>query len=110
MSLLNLLSSVWTLPTVADLARQVAQRSYAAVRESVEERAVAFARAEARGYIRAKAGPVIRSEATVLAARHPELSPSALATVISQASERVVQTILADIGRQRARQTLRRVA
>ena len=110
MHLLKLLSSVWSVPTIADLSRQVAQRSYAVVRESVEARALGFARAEARGYIRAKAGPIIRSEADALTARYPQLSRPAVAAVVAQASERVVQTVLADIGRQRARETLRRVA
>lgn len=110
MSLLGMFSSVWSVPTIADLSRQVAQRSYAVVRDSVEVRALSFARAEARGYIRAKAGPVIRQETRSLAERYPKLSPLALTTIVTQASERVVQTVLADIGRQRARETLRRVA
>lgn len=110
MSLFDRLTSIWSLPSIADLSRQVAQRSYALVREAVETRAVSFARAEARGYIRAKAGSIIRAEVQVLVARHPQLSQSALVTIIAQASDRVVQTVLADIGRQRARETLRRVA
>lgn len=110
MNLLDRLTSLWSLPSIADLSRQVAQHSYALVRESVEMRAVSFARAEARGYIRAKAGPIIRAEAQALADRHPRLSPAAIGTIVSQAGERVVQTVLADIGRQRARETLRRVA
>ena len=110
MSLFDRFSSVWSLPTIADLSRQVAQRSYALVRESVETRAIGFARAEARGYIRAKAGPIIRAETKILAGRHQGLSQAAIATVVAQAGERVVQTVLADLGRQRARETLRRVA
>jgi hypothetical protein len=110
MSVLGMFSSIWTVPSIADLSRQVAQRSYAVVRETVEARALGFARSEATGYIRAKAGPIIRTETKTLAARHPKLSPTMLATIVAQASERVVQTVLADIGRQRARETLRRVA
>lgn len=110
MSLFDRLTSIWSLPSITDLSRQVAQRSYALVRESVETRALGFARAEARGYIRAKAGPIIRAEAQALADRYPKLTPAAIGTIVSQAGERVVQTVLADIGRQRARETLRRVA
>ncbi len=110
MSLLGRFSSLWSIPSIADLSRQVAQRSYAVVRESVEARALSFARAEARGYIRAKAGPVIRAEINTLSERYPTLSAELRANIVAQASDRVVQTILADIGRQRARETLRRVA
>jgi hypothetical protein len=98
------------IPSVTELARQVAQRSYSLVRESVGSHVLAFSRAEARGYVRAKAGVVIRAEARLLASRHPSLSQAALARVIQHANDRVVQSILADLHRERTRRSLTRAA
>ncbi|MGH8165072.1 MAG: hypothetical protein ACREP1_12145 [Rhodanobacteraceae bacterium] len=97
-------------PSIAELSRQLAQRSYAAVREGVGPRTMAYSPAEARGYVRAKAGPVIRSEARIVAKRHPGLSRANLATIEAQAGDRVVQTVLADLNRERTRQALHRAA
>lgn len=103
-------AAVCNLPSVAELARQVAQRSYGLVRESVGNQTLAFSVAEARGYVRAKAGVVIRAEARLLADRHRSLSQAALARVVQQASDRVVQSVLADLHRERARRSLVRAA
>lgn len=106
----DFLAALCNLPSVTELARQVAGRSYSLVRESVGGHVLGFSRAEARGYVRAKAGVVIRAEARVLASRHPSLSQAALGQVIHQASERVVQSVLADLHRERTRRSLTRAA
>lgn len=110
MGLLHAISTFWQKPAATELSRHVAQRAYAVVRENVEGRVVEFSRAEAQGYIRAKAGPVIRVEARTMAAKHRNLSPALIAMVISQATEWVAQSVLADVGRERARKQLRRAA
>jgi hypothetical protein len=69
-----------------------------------------MSRAEARGYVTAKAAPVIRSELALLAVRVPRLQGNLQTAVYSHASERLVQSVLADVGRQKSRQTLRRAA
>jgi hypothetical protein len=103
MSWFESLFGFWNAPSPAELARQVAQRSYALVRELVEGRTWAMSRAEARGYVRAKAAPVIRAEITALIERSGRLGEHGRSSVYVLASDRVIQSVLADIGRQRVR-------
>jgi hypothetical protein len=110
MGLFDVLAGIWGGPSVQDLARQIAQRSYAAVRESVEGRTWSMSRAEARGYVMAKAAPVIRSELAILAIRAPRLSDRTRSLVYDHASQRLVQSVLSDISRQQIRPALRRAA
>lgn len=110
MGLLHAISTLWQKPSVTELSRRLAQRAYAVVRENVEGRALDFSRAEAQGYIRAKAGPVVRVEARTLVAKHRNLSPALIDLMIAQATEWVAQSVLADVGRERARKNLRRAA
>lgn len=110
MGLRDLIVALCNGPSITELSRQLAQRSYGLVRESIGPHVLGFSRAEARGYVRAKAGPVIRAEAKIVALRHRGLSPAALATIVAQASDRVVQSVLADLNRERARQPLPRAA
>lgn len=110
MSLFDILAGFGGLPTVSELARQIAQRSYALVRESVDARTSAMTRAEARGYVWAKAMPVIRGEIETLRQRHPRLTTDACGRVIELASQRVVQSVLTDVGRDRPRRWVRHAA
>jgi len=110
MGFFEFMRAFWGVPSAPELARQIAQRSYAAVRESVEERTWSMSRAEARGYVTAKAAPVIRSELAILALRTPRLHGGLRTAVYAYASDRLVQSILADVGRQKSRQPLRRAA
>ena len=110
MGFFDVLAGFWSGPSVQDLARQIAQRSYAAVRESVEGRTWSMSRAEARGYVAAKAAPVIRSELAILAIRVPRLSDRTQSLVYDHASQRLVQSVLSDISRLQTRPTLRRAA
>ncbi|HET6881879.1 MAG TPA: hypothetical protein VFI31_17065 [Pirellulales bacterium] len=110
MGLRDFFAALCNIPSVAELSRQVAQRSYGLVRESVGIHVLAYSRAEARGYVRAKAGAVIRAEARYVAQRHPSLTSAALAHVINQASDRVVQSVLADLNRERTRRSVSRAA
>lgn len=110
MGLRELIVALCNGPSIHELSRQLAQRSYAPVRESIGPHVLGFSRAEARGYVRAKAGPVIRTEAKIVGSRHRDLSQAALATVIAQASDRVVQSVLADLNRERAQRSLHRAA
>jgi hypothetical protein len=103
MSLFNSIFGFWNAPSAAELARQVAQRSVALACELVGQRTSAMGRAEARGYVRTKAAPVIRAEIAAMVARHRRLNDHALAVVYSQASERVVKAVLADLARGRLR-------
>ena len=109
MGFFDAVAGIWGGPSVQDLARQIAQRSYAAVRESVEGRTWSMSRAEARGYVMAKAAPVVRTELAILAIRTPRLSDRAQSLVYDHASQRLVQSVLADLSRQ-ARPALRRAA
>jgi hypothetical protein len=104
MSVFGFLAGIWNIPSVGELSRQVAQRSYALVRESVHGRTSTMSRAEALGYVRAKAAPVIRAEVRSLATRIPRLGERGLGTVFAMSSDRVVHSVLADINREKARQ------
>ena len=104
MSLFGSMIGFWNTPSPAELARQVAQRSYALVRELVEGRTWAMGRAEARGYVRAKAAPVIRAEIAALIERMGRRLECERATMYALASDRIVQSVLADMGRERKRQ------
>ena len=110
MGIKDFFSALRNVPSVTELSRQVAQRSYSLVRESVGLHVLAYTRAEARGYVRAKAGSVIRAEVKYLAGRHPSLSAAMLALVFNQASDRVLQSVIADLNRERARRSLPRAA
>ena len=103
MSWFETLFGFWNAPSPAELARQVAQRSYALVRELVEGHTWTMSRAEARGYVRAKAAPVIRAEIAALIERSGRLGEQGRSSVYNLASDRVIQSVLADIGRQRVR-------
>ena len=110
MSFIDFLSTFWGAPSVQELSRQLAQRTYAPVRDSVEGRTAGMSRAEARGYVMAKASPIIRAELAVLVGRTPKLKGGLQRTVLHSASDRVVQSVLADINREKTRLTLRRAA
>ena len=110
MGLRELIVALCNGPSVGELSRQLAQRTYAAVRESIGSHVLAYSRAEARGYVRAKASPVIRAEAKLLVSRHAGLSQARLALVVAQASDRVVQSVLADLNRERSRRLMGRAA
>ena len=106
----DLVARIRSVPSVQELARQLAQRTYAPVRDSVEGRTGDMSRAEARGYVLAKAGPILRSELAALAGRTPNLTATLQQTVFQHASGRVVQSVLADIHREQVRRELRRAA
>jgi hypothetical protein len=110
MSFFRLLKSLWQRQSVAELSRQIAGRTYPLVRETIDPQAVPIPRAEARGYIRAKATPVIRSQVKALLAAEGRLAAGLEPLLVAHAGERVVQSILADLSRDKARQAPRRAA
>lgn len=110
MGLIGLLAGLWSAQAIAEVSRQIAQLSYATVRESVEGRTNGMSRAEARGYIRAKSTPVIRTEVETALARHSSLKESARQALVTQATERVVRAVHSDVLRQPTRQVVRRAA
>lgn len=78
-----------------DLARQV----YAPVRELVEGRLQWMTRSEARGYIRAKAMPLVREVVRDAATASAEVARIPRHELTLAVGERVVQAVLADVGR-----------
>jgi hypothetical protein len=110
MGLKDVIVALCSGPSVAELSRQLAQRAYGAVRETIGTHVLDWSRAEARGYVRAKAGPVIRAEAALLMSRHAGISQARRAAVLAQASDRVAQSLLADLNRERSRRLLQRAA
>ncbi len=110
MNFSDILARLWGAPSVQELARQLAQRTYAPIRDCVEGRTWGMSRAEARGYVLAKAGPIIRCELAGLADRTPSLNDRVQRMVFQHASHRVVQSVLADINREKTRLNARKAA
>lgn len=110
MGLRELIVALCNGPSVTELSRQLAQLTYSSVRDTIGSQVLAWSRAEARGYVRAKAGPIIRAEAAILARRRKGMSQARLAAVVAQASDRVVQSVLTDLNRERSRRLMGRAA
>jgi hypothetical protein len=79
------------------LADQVAGQCRSAAWNVSHARAVGMRLAEARGYMRTKSGPVLRTEVAALAAQRPDLPAALLREVLELAGERLVKTLISDL-------------
>ncbi|MBI2825651.1 MAG: hypothetical protein HYX69_13285 [Planctomycetia bacterium] len=110
MSILTLLSP-WRAGRLKDeLAQQVARRAYVALREVCEDRVPAMTHAEARGYLWAKARPLVAAEVTHIAQFEPALPIAFQAQLAQRSRERLVRLVMTDLMRDRVRSTSRRRA
>jgi hypothetical protein len=76
-------------PLTLDLAEQV--------RSSLSFRVLAMPRAEARGYIRAKATPIVRRALGSVTAAHPALTSELVTRVAGELTDRVARQVLDDV-------------
>jgi hypothetical protein len=71
------------------------------VRASLSFRVLAMPRAEARGYIRAKATPVVRHALGSITSEHPALAAQLVTRVTGELTDRVARQVLDDVVRGR---------
>jgi hypothetical protein len=76
-------------PLTLELAEQV--------RDSLSFRVLSMPRAEARGYIRAKATPIVRQALGSVMASRPAVTPELLARVTVELTDRVARQVLDDV-------------
>lgn len=93
----NLLAGLRVRGDLESLADQVASRSRTAAWNASHARALGMRLSEARGYMRAKSGPVLRAELAAVAAGRPELSAALQREVFELAGERLVKTLISDL-------------
>lgn len=99
MRLLEQIQKLRRANRLAQLCRQVVGRSYAPVREASEPVALHMPLAEARGYVRAKATPVLRAEIKSVLQREKDLGDWAYGVLLEHASRHIVETVLKDVRR-----------
>lgn len=85
-----------TMRRVVALARQIADRSQGDVWNRVRQLIFDMDLVEARGYVRVRAAAVIRQQMIVTIHGRHNLPASALPTLSSVATERVVQLVISD--------------
>jgi hypothetical protein len=81
----------------ARAAKEVAERSYAAVLGRVRRRATTMRTAEARGYVRSRSLEIVHRELAAVHNGHIKLDPAIQTEIISQATEAVVVRVLAEL-------------
>ncbi len=110
MGLINFLADLRALRLVDELNQQLARRAYGLLREVCEMRVPGMSHAEARGYVWAKARPIVSVEVASAAKMHPALGPAALIALHERTHDRVVRAVVSDLLRERTRQVGRRRA
>lgn len=110
MVLLSMLAEFRQARRLAQLVRHIVWRSYAPIREAAEVRVPQMSPAEARGYIRAKATPVLRAEVEDVLKNESGLGEWARPILFQHASDHVVQSVLSDLVRREPRKTTARRA
>ena len=110
MGLFTFLSELRAARLVDELSQHLARQVYSLLRELCEARVPAMTHAEARGYLWAKARPIVAAEVAAAAGRRPALSRVAVATLQERTHDRVVRSVLADLMRDRVRHVSRRIA
>ena len=110
MGILSFLADLRAIRLVDDLTQQLARQAYGLLREGCELRVPRMSHAEARGYLWAKARPIVVAEVARLAPTHSDLSPAVLALLTDRTRQRVVRSVLSDLTRDRVNHVNRRRA
>jgi len=76
------------------LARQVVEASLSAATELVAEQTSEMTLSEARGYVRARCGRIVRRQTRLAINRHPDANSTWTNTVVRIATERLVPLVL----------------
>jgi hypothetical protein len=110
MGLISFLADLRATHQVDELTQQLARQTYGVLRDLCEARMPGMTHAEARGYVWAKARPIISTQVAAVAIAQPALGPGALAMLSERTHDRVVRTVVSDLMRERAQQMHRRRA
>jgi hypothetical protein len=110
MGLLTLFADLRLARLVDELTQQLTRQAYGLLREVCETPVLTMTQAEARGYVWAKARPIILAELAATAIGHPALDPTTLARLSERTRERLVRTVVSDLMRDRAHYVNRRRA
>jgi len=101
MRLFTLLARATTTRLVDDLSQQISRRLFGSLREACASAVARMTRAEARGYLWAKAQPVVTLEVARVMAWHKGPTGGVESLIAQQARERLVQHVLADLLQER---------
>lgn len=86
-----------TARKAAQLAHEVAQRSFSPVLDRVRRRAATMRIAEAKGYVRARSLEIVHRELAALQKGREKLDPAVQTDVVSQATEAVIVRVMAEL-------------
>lgn len=93
-----------------ELVGNISRRAYATVRNAVDKRVAQMCTAEARGYVRVKAMPIVRETAYIMLRRETRLPERERALICSTALERLVNAVVRDLRQGRPAAEGRRIA
>ncbi len=110
MPLLTFLADLRTARIVDEYTQNVARQSYGTLRQMCERRVLTMTHAEARGYVWAKARPVVAAEVSAVAVAHPTMSAHTLQMLSERTHDRLVRSVVSDLMRERVEQTRSRRA
>ena len=110
MGLLSFLADLRLARLADELTQRLARQTYGLLREACQTHIQNMTHAEARGYVWAKARPIVMAEAVAAAIEHPALDQTRLASLGERARQRVVRAVLSDLMRDRVRHVNRRRA
>jgi hypothetical protein len=104
MPLLTFLADLRAARIVDEITQNVARQTYGTLRQICERRVLTMTHAEARGYVWAKARPVVATEVAAVAVVQPTISPRTLHMLSERTHDRLVQSVVSDLMRERAEQ------
>ncbi len=110
MGLLRFLADVRATQIVDELCQQAVRQVYGSLRESCESRVRQMSHAETRGYVWAKARPLVSREVSAIAVAHPTLGQQIVDMLCERTHDRVVRNVVSDLMRENAQRTHRRRA
>jgi hypothetical protein len=110
MGLFSFVADLRATQLIDELAQQLSRQTYGLLHDICQPRVALMTHAEARGYVWAKARPIVLAQVTVAAQAHPDLGRLALSTLSERAHDRVVRSVLSDLMRERAQLANRRRA
>ena len=110
MKLLTFLADLRVGRLVDELTQKLARQVYGSLRDVCETRVSSMTHAEARGYVWAKAQPIVLAQVSATSTTHPSLDATYLALLSDRTRERVVRAVVNDLMRDRVRHVNRRRA
>ncbi len=110
MGLLTFIADLRAAGLTDDLSKQVTRSVSGRLRQACAGRITQFTQAEARGYLWAKARPMITREVAIIARVQPMLTPTTLSIVSEHSHDSVVATVLGEVLQSRTQPAIHRRA